>query len=209
MPVTLSTFALISDDELRRDLDVPTGHDDMIKDVCNRVSAKVETYLKRQIVTRGELVEYHTFKRYDHELYTIEWPIISFIEACEDPVRVYGPTTVVATNGYIVSKQRGKVTRVLSVGPASWMPGFRVVRVRYTAGYATTADVPEIIKDVCLQMATAAYRTLVRKDQDVFARTDPTGTLTRYSIPDISTRHAAALKPERREFPNSTGQRDD
>jgi len=214
VPVTLSNYALITDIELKRKLDVKsgTGADDAIKDICNGVSLQVETHLKRQIVKRtSDLVEFHTFRAYDTELLLIDWPVISITEIREDLFRSYAAagTLLTVNTDYILQKKRARLLRVRGPSPWAWLRGFRAVRVTYQAGYADTASVPQDLKDVCLLQAAIAYSAFKRQQFDILSQTDAAGNFSRVALPDLNDRMLRMLRPFRREFPSSTGERDE
>ncbi|KKK70114.1 hypothetical protein LCGC14_2927220, partial [marine sediment metagenome] len=88
--MALSDYALVSVAEFKDHSSIQgSGKDATLENIINRVSDEIEVFLDRQIVTRGALTEYHTFRNsvglvYNLELRTLEWPIISVATVHED-----------------------------------------------------------------------------------------------------------------------------
>lgn len=172
-----------------------------LENAINTASTLLETRLKRQIVTRGNLTEFHSPQMRSNVLFLGDYPVIAVASVNEDSSRIYGAGTVlVVDTDYVIIKDKGELKRTGSGGGAwLWFPGFRTVKVVYSAGYAV-ADVPADIKGLCLELAAVIYKEADRQRWGVSNVTDSLGNMTRYAgyfTPDIRDRIALH---ERREF---------
>ena len=186
MTVSQSTYALVdTEDELKPYLGIARNDntkDDAINQVNNWVSTTIEGYLDRHLVTRGTLTEYFTLENITSELLPRQWPLLTVTSIHEDTNRSYGSTTLLTVNDdYIVHLNEGRITRVYSSGSGrrSWIRGYRAIKLIYTAGYATTADVPEDVKFHTLKFAALVWREVQRKDQGTSSVSDDLGSVTR------------------------------
>ena len=208
----LSDYALIDEGEEKRWLDVTdTGKDELIRVLIEDCSDIIESWLDRQIVTRGALTEYHTFEDSEAELFTLDYPIISVTSVHEDTNRTYGATALLTvTTQYIVSKPVGKIIRVYSAssGRTAWLTGFRAVKVIYTAGYADTDSVPRELKDVCKRLVALKFREVERGQQGLSGQADDVGNYTRFGPPELTKGMQAQLRPFKRNEYSWTGERD-
>ena len=102
-------------------------------------------------------------------------PNVSVIDICEDANWGWGTGTARDSSGYDADADYGVVT--LGEG-GQWLSGPRAVRVRYTAGYTSTSDVPDDLKEACLTQVCHAWRQMRtrRTDEDM---SPVTGSLTR------------------------------
>lgn len=82
-------------------------------------------------------------------LYLDYWPIVTITSIHDDDDHVFDSATLEdATNYYAQPGEDGKGIVYLETG--AWTDGIANVKVVYTAGYATIADIPEQIKTACL-----------------------------------------------------------
>lgn len=207
----LNQYALATPEELKlfKGGELGSGVDPSYEAALNTASAIVENYLGRDIVTRGTITEYHTFKSYSQDLLLLEWPVISVTNVWEDVARAYGSALTVDTD-YIVSKPHAQLIRISGANgaPMSWAIGFRAVKVSYSAGYAV-GDVPGHIKDVVLWIAAHLFSESERKSWDVSSQSDGLGTVTRFTLSRLPDYMKAQLVSERRIYPlGVTGERD-
>lgn len=133
----------------------------------------------RQIVTRGAITEYHTFNDYNlTAFYLGQWPVISITSIAESVARDYSTALVDGTD-YICTKRLGKVQRISGSIPMLWLPGVRVVRAVYAAGYADRDAVPRVITNIALDQAALLLRANAKAWLGVISVTDGTGTIQR------------------------------
>lgn len=216
--MAVSTYALVSLTETKEHLGVPgTQKDTALEGIIDRISAEIEQFLRRQIVTRGALTEYHTLQAQGSlversVIRTLERPIISITTVCEDTAtpRTYGASTeLVAGTGYELVKPKGLIRRIDGAGTLKcWATGHRAIRVVYTAGYATTAVVPANIKAVALRYAALVWGEEKRGDFGVSGASDQLGNYTRFAPAQLTPEMKSALLPEARRSFWESGERD-
>ena len=205
--MSLSTYALITLDELKAVLQIAgSGQDDLLERVINRASESIEAYLGREIVTRGSITEYHTVDVERRDLYLGQYPLTTVTTVKEGGWSGGSWTaqaTLTANTDFLTDTAAGKLVRLL----ASWMVGLESVQVVYTAGYATTAAVPEAIKDVALSLAARKY-SQIRRGGDFAAQTitDGMGSVSRFLPADLLKVEREALATFR-EWRYGTGPR--
>jgi len=214
----LSTYALMSLAELKAHVGAGgSAKDADLEEVINRVSAEIEGHLGRQIVTRGNLTEYHTMRADGtaveaSELRTLEWPIIAVTSVHEDTAtpRTYGAgALLVDGTGYEAVKPKGIIRRIVGSGVLGvWNTGHRAIKVVCSAGYATTAAVPAEIKAVALRYAALVWGETKRGDFGMSGMSDALGNYTRFAPAQLTPEMKAALAPERRLSFWESGERD-
>lgn len=216
MAITLSTYSLLSLEELKEELRVEgDGKNVALTVLANTVSEVIEAYLSRKVVTRGSLTEYHTMEANGSPLTTgvlslLDWPIISLTSISEDTAwpRTYG-TLLTAGTDYQANNPTGRVYRLTSPGASyRWATGFRAIRAIYSAGYATTAAVPQTIKAVARRLAGVMWEEYKRDWRGVSSVSDQLGTFTRFSAATLSADMKRDLDSERRMRIFETGERD-
>lgn len=216
--MAVSTYALISLAELKEHVGAPgTGKDTALEGIVDRVSDEIERHLRRQIVTRGALTEYHTLLAQGSEVVrseirTLEWPIITVTSVHEDTAtpRTYGAAALLVENtGYEVVKPKGLIRRIDGLGTLkNWSTGHRAVKVVYSAGYATTATVPATLKSVALRYAALLWGEEKRGDFGISGASDQLGNYTRFAAAQLTPEMKAALAPEARRSFWESGERD-
>jgi Phage gp6-like head-tail connector protein len=215
----LSPYALVSLAELKDHIGAGgNAKDAQLEEVINRVSDELESYLEREIVSRGALTEYHTMQADGLEvltpdLRTLEWPILSVTSAHEDTTtpRSYGSgALLVAGTGYEVVKPRGLIRRLEGGAGTTrtWATGHRAVKVVYTAGYADTAAVPARIRGVALRYAAVVWDEMKRQSFGVSGAADSLGNFTRFAPAQLTNDMKAAVMSERRLTLWDSGERD-
>jgi hypothetical protein len=128
-------------------------------------------------------VEYHSPATCDSELWTLERPVRQLLRVNEDIYRTFADTSLlVSGTDFQLSGPQGILTRLSGLGLSerAWRRGFRPVRIIYSAGYFTSASVPQTVKDVTLHLAAMLLSMQERGDWDVSGRSDPTGNYTRF-----------------------------
>ncbi len=206
--MAISDYALVSVPEFKDHSAIQgPGKDTTLENIINRVSDEIEQYLDRQIVTRGELTEYHGLRNsagavFASDLRTLEWPIISVTTVHEDTAwpRTYGASYLLTdATEYETVKPTGIIRRLnTSFGPTYWNTGHRAVQVILNAGYANTAAVPERIKAQALRYATLVWAETQRDQHGVSGASDSLGNWTRFSAAKLTDDMMAALTSERR-----------
>jgi hypothetical protein len=206
MARTLSTYSLLTYDELCRAVGQstpgPSTGDawESLLDVAERVSLSIERYLQRDIVTRGSLTEYHTVPDADPcRLFTRQWPFITIATINEGAI-VAGAWTssYLLTAADYVTEADNVIVRLSGSDATAWMEGFRRVRLVYQAGYASTAVVPQHIKDVAAKLTARMWAESKRGQAGAQSISDGMGSVTRFLPSELLTMERQALASERR-----------
>lgn len=206
--MSLSPYSLLSLEEAKDYLGIAgTAKDSALEGILNRVSDEIEQYLERQIVRRPTaLTEYHTMKASGvpvctHDLVTMEWPIVTVTSVHEDTStpRAYGPEALLAVDvGYELVRPN-LLRRICGLGiPIPWSTGHRAIKVVYTAGYATSEDVPARIKSQALRYAALIWAEVRSGSFGVSGQSDSLGNFTRFVPAQLTEPMKSALLPERR-----------
>ena len=165
------------------------------------------------LIKVGTSVGYTEFHSPDggSEIIPIEWPIRSVVEVNEDLNLVYGTPTALDTGSYAVrqsSSVRRRIARISDLMDFAFYAGYRVVRLRYSAGYKGAAAVPPMIKGACLELAAWHYQYADKKDFGLTSRTDATGSISRSGPPMILAGMANRLASHIRAEFDRSGERD-
>lgn len=128
--------------------------DSTIKDLCNRLSATIESYCGREF-SSAEYTEYHN--GYGNViLYTNNYPVTSVSGIWEDTSRDWPVNTEVDSDEYFVNE--GAIYR----RDAYFLDWPMSIKIIYTAGYAT---IPYDLKQACIVEVARSYEQ--RKEQGV------------------------------------------
>lgn len=186
----MATSDLISIGEVQTWFDDGGIKQELAAAVITGSSAIIETYLGRELVTRGAITEYHWLKESTHELYLSSLPIITVTSVHEDAARGYGASYLL-TEGtdFIAVTNEGKLIRTSSAtaGVRGWLMAFEGLKVVYTAGYASTAVIPQTIKDVCKRLVREVYQEVTKNLAGLTGTTDAMGTISRYGPAMLTT----------------------
>ena len=182
--MAVATYSLIDVDEAKIWLDSPQGgkRDDLLENIIDYCSVEIEAFLERQIITRGALTEFHTFREYETDLWTHECPVISVTSVHEDHSREYGANELLTVNTDYILRAPQKVTRTWGAtgGERNWQRGLEAVKIIYAAGYATRAAVPGAIKKVVSDYVASVYRQVTKHLEDTSTLSDVTGSIARF-----------------------------
>ena len=159
-------------------------------------SEEIETVLDRQVVSRGNITEYHRFTDDSSELWLRWFPVISVVSVHEDSDRAYTNTALVEGTDYIVDKQTGKLTRISGNSESSWLTGFEAVRVVWTGGY-TQATVPGDLKRIAKEFFALKTRDIVGQRQGLSSVGDGLGTRTTYGPAELTSHMLGRLRRHR------------
>lgn len=205
----LSTYALISPEELKTALGNLSGAamDATIEGIINRVSDMIEAHLGRLIVTRTvpatpatRITEYHTLDSSRSVLFLSQYPIITLTSVDEgwwSAGTWTSSLTLTAGTDYIANNPSGKLVRISGGMAGGWLCGMESVRVIYSAGVASTADVPQGIKDVALSLAGRKFRELQRGGDSAQQVMDGLGMTTRFLPSELLRMEKDALSAYR------------
>lgn len=208
--MALSAVAIIDTEYLRSALSIAgSAKEPVVEEVIHRATGRIETYLGRHLITRGEITEFHTLplslsrRHFDEdlwfaagntsEIYLSQWPIISVTSvklSAGDIPRTY-PTVLVAGTDYDISKAPGKLVSLAGVWPTGW----RMIEVKATLGYANRAAIPDDIRGVAVRLAATAWQEITRASYGLSSVTDAAGSFTRYLPADLTEDMKEVLRP--------------
>jgi len=155
------------------------------------------------VATSVGYVEYHTpsdMLANPCELRLMERPAYQLAAVYEDTYRDY--TTALATTDYLLAERRRLVR--LSSG---WARGYRSVKLIYSAGYFTPANVPAAIKKVGLRLSAMYYQEATKGQIEIASGSNPMGTWTRTGPATLTREMMRDLTPER-SFGSESAERD-
>ena len=112
-----------------------TDQDAIISHLVNAISAWVQGYLKRNLVSKA-YVEYYSGDG-DVELVLRNYPIVSITGVWLDSLRVFGSDTLIDSTDYITKKDQGILRAFNLFG--NWINGESNIKVSYTAGYTVAS----------------------------------------------------------------------
>jgi hypothetical protein len=161
--------------------------DSNIEEACAAATLAIEAETQREFIARTTTVtEYHSLSFCDkfEDLYTGEYPInaATVVSVHEDTgwPRTYGAGSllVAGTDYEVVGPDR--LRRIGSAGCGRWATGTRVVRLVYVPGYTQTT-VPYDLKQAAFAVAATIFAENDRKAFGISARTDASGSYTRFA----------------------------
>jgi hypothetical protein len=185
--VALAAWSLISEEEFRERY--TAGGVQQIGNIQSAIQAAtlaIEKRIDRLLVSRGSITEYHSlaYRARMEELFVGEWPILSVTSLHEDDTtpRTYGASSLLVSGTDYETVYPDRLRRLdAGGGPVYWGTGARVVRLVYTAGYATTATVPDDLKQVAFYVAASMFTENTRKQWGVSGASDATGSWQRFT----------------------------
>lgn len=225
MAETLSAYALATVAEfanyMRFEAEVKGLSEENMIRALNVASEVVEEAFGRDLVTRGDVTEYHTVERATPYLYTLEWPIISVTSVYEDESWAWGAGDLLTvTTEYLVQKGKpwyGRLVRVYEGGgPAEWLCGTRAIKVVYSGGYksphtnlpSTATALPERFVELALKLAAALYKEADRRQWGLSSQSDAAGNWQRWAPAGLTKEMRAVVDASARPVYEITGERD-
>lgn len=202
--MSLSDHALVTLPELKTYMGVEgSAEDARLNEAINGATFWLERQTDRHFITRGSITEYHTVEAGQKTIRASHWPIISVtsIHESTDNPRVYDATTLLtAGTHYQHVAESGLIRRLSYSEPADWATGYRVIKLIFHYGYATTAAVPDDLKQLCFFVASSMYKESDRGRWGMSSVTDATGSVTRFLgyLPPDMKEHLEMFR--RREF---------
>lgn len=177
-----------------------SAKESLAESVITGSSLIIEKFLRRNLVTRGTLTEYHWTKQASHELYLSQFPTITVTSVHEDSARGYGADYLLTENtDFVVVTDEGKLIKTSSAttGVTNWYTGFEAIKVIYTAGYANTAAIDGDIKDVCKRHVREIWSEITRKLGGISNSSDAMGAVTRFGPAMLTSGMRKDLAPHR------------
>jgi len=199
----LDTEAFISVDEASQEVRDIGDNDDLARRLIVEGSEEMETILDRQIVTRGDITEFHSFRKRCSELYLRWWPLLSIVSVHEDSSRAYANAALVEGTDFVVDREAGKLTRISGDSETSWLHGFEAVRVVWTGGYASQAAVPGDLKRIARELFAEKYREITGQRQGLSNVSDGLGSRSSYGPSDLTSRMKDRLRRHRNYDPGA------
>lgn len=164
-----------------------------------------------KVGTSVGLVEYHSPSQYSRSpsrLRAADWPIRQVADLNEDSTGVYDAGTGLVFGTSYTLYDRQYLVRSDGGQPVSWTVGSRSVRVIYSAGYFTVANVPPEIQSVILELIVWNIRHTQRGMQGTASGTDGTGTFVFQSGPPFITEVMAGRLRDHKNPDTSSASRD-
>jgi len=208
--MALSDRAIISLAEFKNENFIEVGdtaQDTRLEMSIERVSAAVEAYLDRVVISQGTLTEYYTIPRKNSTFQLNQWPIVSVTTVHEDDTRTYAAASLLTVDTeYLVVVENGELVRTWSAtqGRRFWSSHFRAVKVVYVAGWKrsdTTGaadNVPWEIRDVVMRASARLWKEVERSKQGVVTMSDAAGSWTRYSDRILTDEMRSQINQHRR-----------
>jgi hypothetical protein len=163
-------------------------------------------------------VEYHSPGSGYEWLWTYEWPVYQVLYCNEDitGTRTFATSTDVIQNstsggfgGFVLtSSPRSRLERTWGAYLSTWSQGRRSVKLIYSAGYFTSAKVPDEIKDVAGQLAALLDRVAAKGQIGVSSQGDSTGNYVRFGPAALTKEMVDQLTGNQRGRFHETGVRD-
>lgn len=126
-----------------------TASDVLLQDLIARIGAWVEHYCDRSFA-KATYTEQRDGDGTD-TLIVRQWPLLSVASLYDDPLRVFGAATQIATTNFVIYANQGSIRLdglVFSVG-------IQNVKVTYEAGYA---DIPEDLQQAVVELVADRFR---------------------------------------------------
>lgn len=144
----------------------------------------IERRLGRNVVSRGSLTEYHTvpWGVCRDTIRTNVYPLLSVTsvhESTSSPRAYDADSLLTVGTDYVFVSETGEIRRLCSSELAPWKPGYRAIKVIYTAGWAQ-ADVPDELRQLCLFGAASVFKEGGLQRWGVSAATDDQGNYQRF-----------------------------
>jgi hypothetical protein len=195
---------LITDAEALQELDTGVKSQAALLEVIESTSEEIETWLRRRIVSRGSITEYHEVMTSTADLYLKQRPIVTVTSVHETTDRTYDSTTLITENtGFLVYLEDGRLVRMSAAARTAWIAGgLKSIQVIYSAGVATIHDVPADIKSVCRELVASRYREIVERSQNQESTSDDFGTVRRRP-PMMTGGQVKRLAPHRNALSNT------
>lgn len=184
--------------------------DSQKEEIINGRTPEVEAYLDREIVTRGDLTEFHTVQPRTKEIYISQFPLVGTaadVAVYEDTGwegKAAGsryPAALTLNTDYLVIELPEPLpfVKLYRVG-AYWPTGYRAIKVFVNdgCGYADTDEVPAGIKDAFHELCALAWRDQSRKERGLASRSDNSGSVSRFVPALLTTALKDRLRPYRR-----------
>lgn len=193
MAVNLSPYCVVSAEELEEFVwaaptDMATEDKDVLYRIANAVSEAIENYIKRYVIQRADITEYHDGG--GEEIFLKHYPIVNISSVHEDGELLDAPTERGAGDGdYDYYPDMGIIYKT----SGDFTSGRQKVKIVYTAGIA--ADVTTVPADI-KQAALLWIKQLHQSDVENYSMIITATTTVRPSrIPPAA---AALLAPYRK-----------
>lgn len=153
-----TTLALVSLADAKAFLKI-TGstEDSFVGDVVNHASAWINKFCDRVFLATTGIVEYHDGEDELQSILLNNFPVTAIDSIYEDPLHVFGASTLIASSNYYIKGATGEV--VLYNQRSRFVCGKDSIKVTYSAGYALAA-MPQDIQLACKLLVGYVYRTM-------------------------------------------------
>lgn len=149
---TINEYALTSLSAVREALQLEPEvikDDDLLTNLVNRISARIENYCRRQFRVRA-YTEYHDGDG-SAEVFLNQYPIQSVSGLWDDPNRDF--ETVIDADNFLIYSSEGSLR--LCDEESAFNLGRQNIKVTYSGGFIT---VPEDLEEACIDWVLTLYR---------------------------------------------------
>jgi uncharacterized phiE125 gp8 family phage protein len=172
-----STIALVTLAQARLALKVPAAtvdavQDAALEDMINRASAFANKWTGRWLLLKS-YTEYYDGDG-GNSLMLKNYPVDTLTSVHDDPLRVFGASTLIAASDYILDAAGGIIR--LWNNAVTFLQGRANIKVVYTAGYPL-ASVPYDIQEAVLMIVQHQYKR-VYQDQRIGLASETIGDHT-------------------------------
>ena len=126
-----------------------TASDVLLQDLIARVGAWVERYCDRSFA-KATYTEQRDGDGTD-TLIVRQWPLLSVASLYDDPLRVFGAATQIASSDFAVYPNQG----LIRLDGLVFSVGIQNVKVTYEAGYV---DIPQDLQQALIELITDRFR---------------------------------------------------
>ena len=197
--MALNSNALISLDDIREALGLDNEEvkdDGFIINLINRVSTRIESYCGRTFAA-SYYTEYHDGDG-TSEVLLNQYPITHVSGMWDDIDRDFGDDCVVDSDDYLIYANEGRLS--LYNDETTFLVGRQNIKVCYSGGYT---DIPEDLKQACVDLALTSYRKNKEKIHGVMSRTTAGGASAMYDLREIPADVKAILDTYKKSKTNS------
>jgi hypothetical protein len=152
----VNTYALVNLDNARDFLQLKGDQEtreNVLIDIINHVSNRIESYCDRHFISRGELTEYYDGNG-TNKLFTRYYPITAVSNIYSDTDWAWGSDTEITSDYYRI----GQNSRYILLKNDNFEEDYQNIKVIYTAGYTDRSSLPDDLRHACLLHVYRIYQ---------------------------------------------------
>jgi hypothetical protein len=165
MSLTLNANALVDLDPFKGFVKVPLAiltQDALLRDFINEASSLCESYCGRKFRS-ATYTEYQNGSK-TPEIMFKQWPVSSITTVAIDPDRLFPISTVLDPTTYTLTGDTNGEGILVELFSQVFPAGRKIVKLVYTAGYATFASVPGDLQLACKRIAAYYFKQQQQED---------------------------------------------